>query len=397
MILNAIPENVKDFLLEIEKLGFRLCLVGGAVRNVLSGIAIGNDLDFEVRFKSEVTDLDWPEKFQLISKLAADKNLKYENLPYLIIRIFLADYSLEFSSPRVENFHENNHHHHNFEAFLSSNLNYKEAFKRRDFTINAIGAELDLAANRFQYVDPFNGQAALKAKILEKISDDFFYDSVRFIRLVRFKTNLDFEISPAILGNINKFNLTKISDYHFKQEAKKSDIGKFFNEFIELVQNNQMQLSARLKFIENIKFKFPKRNIINFEHLIYFTFFQDETIANEFIEFFQYPKNYFSKLTKLKLAITYFNNLSYDDFYKKLEMPLIEFKNSIEFTHLKVILDYLNMFEQLLQYTSTANYISIKNLNQLKLFKLDDIIRNQQPPELRSVMEMQEGLKNVFK
>lgn len=397
MILNAIPKNVKDFLLEIERMGFRLCLVGGVVRNYLAGLPIGDDFDFEVRFKHEISDLDWPATFELIAKLAADKNLKFEKLPYLIIRIYLHDISLEFSSPRIEKFYQDNHHHHNFDAILSPNFNYHEAYKRRDFTINAIGVEFDLSRNYFEIIDPFNGQKALQSKILEKISDDFFNDSVRFLRLVRFKSNFNFDISPGIIANIHKFNLTKLSEFHLKQEANKADVGKFFNEFIYLVQKNQLKLSLKLNFLERINFKFPEKTFVEIDQLIYFTIFVDEIMTKEFLDLLHFPKNYFSKLSKIKIAIDFFQQKTQESLYQLTEMSIEEFKNSLEYNHLKVLVDHLIILERLLPFTQLPHDLSFANLQKVKNFKLQNEIRNLQKPDLRSVMEIQEGLKSVYK
>lgn len=396
MILNAIPENIKNFLFEIEKLGFNLCLIGGAVRNYLAHNELGNDLDFEVRSKIEILDSDWELYFFKIRDCALKNQFKIDSLPYLILRVYVDQFTLEFSSPRVEKFHIDNFQHHNFDAFLSSNFSFKDSFRRRDFTINAIGALLDIQNQSFQLIDPYNGQNDLKLKKLEKISDEFFNDSVRFIRLIRFQVNLDFEISPAIFEKMYLFNLLQLSEYHFKQELKKADIGKFLNHFISTVKENKLQLSSKLAFLSSISFQFPEKKINNVDQLIYFSLFQNENSCKGFLELYQQPKNLFTKLLKLKKSIVFLKNLNIEFFTSELQQPVLVFKNSPVYMEIKIILDNLDIYSNLMSYISIADFLKYEKIKLVKEFKLADEVRNKEIPELRSVYEIQEGLKNVF-
>ena len=65
---------------------------------------------------------------------------------------------------------------------------------RRDLTINAIGYNLCSS----ETIDPFGGVIDLNNRILQKISDDFYRDPVRALRLIRFKLLLNFDISSDI-------------------------------------------------------------------------------------------------------------------------------------------------------------------------------------------------------
>lgn len=397
MIFDVIPSNVLLFLSEIESHGFHLCLVGGSVRDYLLNKNIGNDLDFEVRSIDELSDEQWEIKFSFISELANKSQFKFEILPYLIIRVLIDEYSLEFSSPRIENFIEDKFEHHNFKAKLSSNLNYFESFKRRDFTINAIGAELDFKKKAYKLVDPYKGQDDLKSKRLELISNEFFNDSVRFVRMIRFNLRLNFSISEKIQNNLHLFNLTRLSDFHFKQEAKKTDIGLFLNLFVELVKSNNLNVNEKFNVFKQIDFKFNNNTLKNFDDVVYFSIFHNEQVTEELINFFHLPKNLFSKLIKLKNASLELSNVDKKELLTLLSVDLINLKNTQTFTNLKIVIDNLNHFEQMNLVNKQNIILSLEELKEIKSFSVPDDLILKINPDLRNVYIIQEGLKNVLR
>ena len=68
-----------------------------------------------------------------------------------------------------------------FSFHASSDVTLEEDLTRRDLTINAIAQDDD-----GQLIDPFNGQADIKNKILRHVSPAFIEDPVRILRLARF-------------------------------------------------------------------------------------------------------------------------------------------------------------------------------------------------------------------
>ena len=80
-----------------------------------------------------------------------------------------------------------------FDFHATADVTLEEDLIRRDLTINAI-AETDNG----DLIDPFNGQADVKAKILRHVSPAFVEDPVRILRLARFAArfaHLDFTIA----------------------------------------------------------------------------------------------------------------------------------------------------------------------------------------------------------
>ncbi len=72
---------------------------------------------------------------------------------------------------------------------------------RRDFTINAMAwVPLDLPRRRGRLVDPFDGRADLRARVLRAVGDPqgrFTEDALRLLRAVRFATRFGMSIDPA--------------------------------------------------------------------------------------------------------------------------------------------------------------------------------------------------------
>lgn len=82
-----------------------------------------------------------------------------------------------------------------FVVHASPEVTLEEDLGRRDLTINAIAKD---AAGKL--IDPFNGIADIKSKILRHVSDAFAEDPVRILRAARFAARFkDFTVAPETL------------------------------------------------------------------------------------------------------------------------------------------------------------------------------------------------------
>ncbi len=68
-----------------------------------------------------------------------------------------------------------------FEVHASPDVTLEDDLIRRDLTINAIAKD-----ENEKYIDPYNGIADIKNKILRHVSDAFLEDPVRILRIARF-------------------------------------------------------------------------------------------------------------------------------------------------------------------------------------------------------------------
>ncbi|MBU0622261.1 MAG: multifunctional CCA addition/repair protein [Gammaproteobacteria bacterium] len=81
-----------------------------------------------------------------------------------------------------------------FNVYASPDVTLEQDLLRRDFTINAIAEDAD-----GKLIDPYNGQADLKAGILRHVSDAFAEDPVRILRGARFAARFGFSFAPETL------------------------------------------------------------------------------------------------------------------------------------------------------------------------------------------------------
>ncbi len=83
-----------------------------------------------------------------------------------------------------------------FAVHAAPDVTLEQDLSRRDFTMNAIAK--DEAGN---LIDPFNGVADIRAKVLRHVSDAFVEDPVRILRAARFSARFtEFTIAPETLN-----------------------------------------------------------------------------------------------------------------------------------------------------------------------------------------------------
>ena len=135
----------------LRKAGGTPFIVGGCVRDALLGLPT-KDLDIEV-FGMGTRDIEnaLRKRFGIINVGAAFGVTK------------LKDFPIDVSVPRREN--RTGARHHDFEVQADPTMTPKDAAERRDFTINAISWNPATG----EIVDPYNGLADLKAKVLRHV------------------------------------------------------------------------------------------------------------------------------------------------------------------------------------------------------------------------------------
>ncbi|MDX8399179.1 MAG: multifunctional CCA addition/repair protein [Gallionellaceae bacterium] len=82
-----------------------------------------------------------------------------------------------------------------FSVYASPDVTLEQDLLRRDFTINAIAQDAD-----GNLIDPYGGQADLKAGVLRHVSEAFAEDPVRILRAARFVARFGFSIAPETLS-----------------------------------------------------------------------------------------------------------------------------------------------------------------------------------------------------
>ena len=152
--------------------GLELYLVGGAVRDRLLGL--------------DAPDKDWvvvgatPEQMVKLGFEPVGKDF-----PVFIHKPSGEEYALARTERKTARGYQG------FQFNTSPDITLEQDLERRDLTINAIAEN-----SNGELIDPFNGQADLKAGVLRHVSEAFVEDPVRILRVARFAARFDFKIAP---------------------------------------------------------------------------------------------------------------------------------------------------------------------------------------------------------
>ncbi len=188
-----LPDYVKKLISAFQKNGFQIYVVGGAVRDLLHGQeppAGGENWDFATNAI--------PEE---ILRLFSDGyyNNKYGTVTIPVNKSLL----LEVTTFRKEANYKDKRH----PEIIEWADTLEEDLSRRDFTINAI------AFDGRETIDPYNGRADLKNKLIRAVGDPdkrFSEDALRLMRAIRFSSQLGFLIEDKTRQSLQK-NATLIS------------------------------------------------------------------------------------------------------------------------------------------------------------------------------------------
>ncbi len=184
--LSTLKEDLRAAVLDIaasvRSAGGRALMVGGSVRDLVSGVREVKDVDLEVFGLA-------PDALQKVigAKYAFDPC----GLSFGVLKIQHLD--IDVSLPRRETKRGSGH-----KGFLidsDPSLSVAEAATRRDFTVNAM--YYDPLENRLE--DPHGGLEDLRAKRLRHVSEKFAEDPLRVLRGVQFIARFDLDPAPETI------------------------------------------------------------------------------------------------------------------------------------------------------------------------------------------------------
>jgi tRNA nucleotidyltransferase/poly(A) polymerase len=313
--LSQLPNELTDLFKTFEDDGLTFVIVGGSVRDWINLKKVSKDLDFEFRSKNRSLN----ECKIIIAKHLQQKKIDFSALPYEILKIRFLDFDIELSPPRLEKSIKQKIGHHHFEAHFDLNMSFKDSFIRRDLTINAIGIDLNFHTKSESIVDPFLGVDDIKKKKLKHLSNDFFLDPVRLLRLVRFHTNWNFTLDEELKKNLKKFNCLELSKHYIKTETLKSyNTAAFLKLFIEIIEQYKIQINNELSFLKMIVVEPDDQSLEDLLISNYLAY--QELIQSPFsqlIELFQIPQKKLKSLERYVSQISRLNSLD-SDFWNEL-------------------------------------------------------------------------------
>jgi tRNA nucleotidyltransferase (CCA-adding enzyme) len=167
--------------LELAKLNASAIIVGGAVRDNFLKLPI-KDYDIEVYGLESLEQLE--------SVLIPYGSVNLVGKSFGVLKFTDEGEEYDFSFPRRESKVAKGHR--GFDVEVNGSLDFTTAARRRDFTINAIGYDIEKKV----FIDPFNGLEDIKNKKLRYIDDEtFIEDPLRVYRAVQFSARFGFELS----------------------------------------------------------------------------------------------------------------------------------------------------------------------------------------------------------
>lgn len=169
------PFNTAIPIIEkIEAAGYEAYFVGGSIRDYLLQRTI-EDVD--------IATSALPHEIKALFPKTVDIGIEHGTI--LVIH---NGKGYEVTTFRTESFYKD-HRRPEHVTFIRS---LEEDLKRRDFTMNAIAMN-----KKEELIDPFNGQLAIKKKLIETVGDPeerFHEDALRMLRAVRFVSQLHFQL-----------------------------------------------------------------------------------------------------------------------------------------------------------------------------------------------------------
>ena len=244
-----LPGRLLRIAEEIRTAGGRAFLVGGWVRDALLGKPCR---DYDI----EVYDMGQDSLVSILSKYGRTNLV---GKAFGVIHLAMKGLSLDFSFPRSES--KVGYGHRGFVVRTDEKLSFKEAARRRDFTINAMGMELP----ELTLCDPYGGMDDLKAHVLRHVSEAFAEDSLRILRGVQFASRFELTLAPETAELCKSLSLEDLSMERIYEEFKKwllkpgkpslglkafleMDLLRFFPE-VRLLDGSYEKLGA---FLDNV-------------------------------------------------------------------------------------------------------------------------------------------------
>lgn len=199
-----LPIEIEEICKKITDAGYEAVLVGGVVRDLLSG----ND--------AKDWDLTTSATPRQILKLF--KSGFYNNQFGTVGIVTKTQNIVEITTYRTESSYKDSRH----PEKVHWGKSLEEDLARRDFAINSIAVRYP----SLEIVDPYKGQKDLEKKLIRAVGDPderFQEDALRILRAIRFSATLEFKIEPKTLAAIkrNVKLISKISGERVREELFK--------------------------------------------------------------------------------------------------------------------------------------------------------------------------------
>ncbi len=213
-----IPQNVEYVIGRLTDNGFKAYIVGGCVRDILLG---KTPHDFDITTSAK------PEEIISLFEKTVPTGVKHGT-----VTVIADNEPIEVTTFRTEGLYTDNRRPDSVE-FVDD---LREDLARRDFTVNAMAYN-----SKEGLQDYFGGKEDLQNKILRAVGNPekrFLEDSLRILRLFRFASTLEFEITQetARAAILHSNLLKNVSRERIFEELKKAVVGNNFKIFAPLIE-----------------------------------------------------------------------------------------------------------------------------------------------------------------
>jgi len=201
---------IKKISDELKTYNAKVLLVGGCVRDHFMGL---NPKDFDI----EVYGISLSKLEEVLKKFGS---VSLVGKSFGVLKFTYKGETYDFSLPRVEK--KVGVGHRGFEVLCDEKLEYKEAFKRRDFTINAIGYDIQ----EQKFVDVYGGIEDIKKRVLRVVDEKtFIEDPLRVYRAIqfvaRFELKVDSKTKELLKLMVSRGDLDELPKERVFEEFKK--------------------------------------------------------------------------------------------------------------------------------------------------------------------------------
>lgn len=180
-----IPNIIKRISQILKKQNAKAIIVGGSVRDHFLQLPV-KDYDIEVYGLNSIKQLE------KILKEYGKVNLVGKS--FGVLKFVYDDQGYDFSFPRIETKVSKGHR--GFDIKCNGMMSFQEASLRRDFTINAMGYDIE----EQKFIDPFGAKEDIQTKTLRHIDNSSFVeDPLRVYRAIQFCARFNYSLAKETL------------------------------------------------------------------------------------------------------------------------------------------------------------------------------------------------------
>ena len=206
------PNFLNKIFDKLNNNGAKVIIIGGFIRDSLLNIR-SDDIDIEVYNISSF------KKLENILKEFGSVNSVGKS--FGVCKLKVENFFLDFTLPRTDSKIASGHS--GFDIKIEKNIDFIDAARRRDFSMNAIGYDVSTKT----ILDPFNGVNDLKDKVLKMVdAKTFIEDPLRVLRAIQFCSRFDLEMDKELYllcqRMVEENSLNELAKERIYEEIKKN-------------------------------------------------------------------------------------------------------------------------------------------------------------------------------